>query len=67
LGFASLQLSSGLILHNCCVQYKKGSRWISIPAKQSDNPSDEKSWAVLIEFAIKEAKDKFQLRGHQSH
>ena len=58
-GFLSLTLPSGLIIHNCTLQEKDGSRWIGLPARPYTKDGST-SYALLIEFATKEARQPFQ-------
>ena len=58
-GFLSVELPSGMILHDCTIHQKNGSRWIGLPARQYEK-GGTKTWAPLIEFASKEAREKFQ-------
>jgi len=57
--FLSLTLPSGLIIHNCTLQEKDGSRWIGLPARPYTKDGST-SYALLIEFATKEARQPFQ-------
>lgn len=59
-GFVSLELPSGLILHGFTLHEKNGSRWIGMPAKEFTKSDGIKSWVPQIEFASKEARDRFQ-------
>jgi hypothetical protein len=58
-GFLSLELPSGLILHDCTIHEKNGSRWVGLPAKQYEK-NGEKTRASLVDFASREARNKFQ-------
>jgi DNA-binding cell septation regulator SpoVG len=58
--FLSLELTSGMVLHDCTLHEKNGSRWIGMPARQYEKSAGEKSWMPLIEFASKEHREKFQ-------
>jgi hypothetical protein len=58
-GFLSLELPSGMILHGCTVHQKDGSQWVGLPAKQYEKGS-ERTWAPLVEFDSKDAREKFQ-------
>jgi len=59
-GFFSLNLPSGLVIHNCTLHEKDGSRWIGLPARQYSKDDGSTSYALLIEFATKEARQQFQ-------
>jgi hypothetical protein len=48
-----------MILHGCTVHEKNSSRWIGLPAKQYEKDGS-KTWAPLVEFASKEARERFQ-------
>jgi hypothetical protein len=59
LGFLSLELPSGLVLHDLTLHRRGDDRWLSMPAKSFDKDG-AKGWAPLIEFSTKESRDKFQ-------
>lgn len=58
--FFSLELPSGMILNDCLLHQKNGSRWVNLPAREYAKPGGEKSWMPLIEFASKDARERFQ-------
>jgi hypothetical protein len=58
-GFVSLELPSGMIIHDCTMHEKNGSRWIGLPARQFEKDG-ERAWSPLVEFSSKEARNKFQ-------
>ena len=58
-GFLSLELPSGMIIRDCTVHGKNNSRWVGMPARPYEKDG-AKTWSPLIEFASKEARDKFQ-------
>jgi hypothetical protein len=59
-GFLSLQLPSGLILHNCSLHRKGDSRWVGLPARAYEKSDGGKNWEPLVEFTSKESRDRFQ-------
>jgi hypothetical protein len=59
LGFLSLELPSGMILHGCTLHEKNGSRWVGVPAKQYEKEGTQ-TWAPLVEFTCKEVRQAFQ-------
>jgi len=58
--FLSLQLPSGLVIRDCTFHQKGDSRWIGLPARPYEEPGGGKSWSPIVEFASKEARDRFQ-------
>jgi hypothetical protein len=62
-GFLSLELPSGMVIHNCALHVERGresSRWVSLPARPFGKPDGGKGWSALIEFNSKASKDRFQ-------
>jgi hypothetical protein len=59
-GFLSLELPSGMVIHNCTLHKKEGSRWVGLPARPFDKTDGGKGWSPLIEFSSKTARDRFQ-------
>lgn len=59
-GFLSLILPSGLVIHNCSLHQRDGARWIGLPARQYVKDDGAKSYAPLIEFTSKDARQRFQ-------
>jgi len=60
-GFLSLELPSGLIIHNVMLHERSNSRWVTMPAREYQKDG-EKTWMPLIEFADKETREAFQER-----
>jgi DNA-binding cell septation regulator SpoVG len=58
-GFLSLELPSGLVLHNCTLHEKNGSRWVSMPVREFQKDG-ERSWMPLVDFADKESRQVVQ-------
>jgi DNA-binding cell septation regulator SpoVG len=59
-GFLSLTLPSGLVIHNCTLHQKDGSRWIGLPARQYAKDDGTTSYTPLVEFSTKDARQRFQ-------
>lgn len=59
LGFVSLITPSGLVINDCCLHQKNGSRWFAMPAKSYDK-NGTVTWVPMVEFADKEVKERFQ-------
>jgi DNA-binding cell septation regulator SpoVG len=58
--FLTLTLPSGLILHNCSFHAKDQEQWIGLPTRQYKTGEGTVAYAPLIEFASKEARQRFQ-------
>ena len=58
-GFLSLELPSGIIIHNCMLHEKNGAKWIGLPAREYQK-GGERSWMALVDFADKESRQSFQ-------
>src|SRR5579863_1509869 len=59
-GFLSLTLPSGLVIHNCMLHERGRARWINLPSRQYSKPGGSISYTPLIEFATKNAQQRFQ-------
>jgi DNA-binding cell septation regulator SpoVG len=59
-GFLTLTLPSGLVIHNCMLHEKDGKRWIALPSRQYKNAEGSPTYTPLIEFATKDARQRFQ-------
>ena len=59
-GFITLTLPSGLMIHGCTIHRKNDSRWISLPAREYTKEDNTKSWVPIIEFATDDARKRFQ-------
>lgn len=59
-GFFSVRLPSGMILHNCTLHEKGGSRWIGPPSQKYERQGGVPGWAPIVEFASRDASDKFK-------
>jgi hypothetical protein len=58
-GFLTIETPSGLILRHVSLHEKGDVRWISMPAKSYEK-GGTKSWIPYIEFASKEARERFR-------
>ncbi len=58
-GFLSLTLPSGMVLHDCTFHEKADSRWIGLPSKRFEKDGAT-TYSPLIEFSAKEARQRFQ-------
>ena len=58
--FASIELPSGLILHDCTVHRKNDSEWVGLPGRSYTKPDGSTGWSPVVEFTNKEAKSRFQ-------
>jgi DNA-binding cell septation regulator SpoVG len=59
IGFVSLELPSGLIIHGITVHQKGDSMWVALPAREFQKDG-ERSWSPIIEFADRESRVSFQ-------
>lgn len=58
-GFISLTTPAGLVINGVTLHEKGDSRWVSMPAKQYEKDG-ETGWAPVVEFATKDARERFQ-------
>jgi hypothetical protein len=59
-GFLSLNLPSGMVIHNCTFHRKGAAQWIGLPSRQYAKDDGSMSYAPLIEFATKDARERFK-------
>ena len=60
-GFVTLQLPSGLVLHDCTYHERSdGARWVGMPARCYTNKDGATSWQRLMDFASKPSHKRFQ-------
>jgi len=59
-GFLTFTLPSGLVIQNCTLHEKEGARWIGLPSRQYTKDDGSKSYTPLVEFATREARQRFQ-------
>jgi hypothetical protein len=58
--FLTLNLPSGLVIHNCGLHEKNTKRWISFPARQYKKEDGSAGYKGLIEFADRAVSERFQ-------
>jgi DNA-binding cell septation regulator SpoVG len=58
--FLTLSLPSGLVIHNCMLHEKDGKQWIALPSRQYKKADGSPTYTPLIEFATKDARQRFQ-------
>ena len=59
-GFFTITLPSGIVINNCSLHDKGGSRWIGLPSSQFKKHDGTTVYARLVEFASKEDYAIFQ-------
>jgi hypothetical protein len=59
-GILSLNLPSGIVIHNCTLHKKGTARWIGLPARDYSAADGKVSWSPMVEFASKESRYAFQ-------
>jgi hypothetical protein len=59
-GFCSIELPSGMVIHECAFHRKADDRWLSLPAGKFEKSDGVTTWVPLVEFSSKEAKRRFQ-------
>ena len=60
-GFFSVELPSGLIIHNLTLHQKNDARWCGMPAR-SYELNGETKWSPIIEFTDDDTRRQFQER-----
>ena len=59
-GFFTVKTPSGMVLHNCSLHVKNGSRWVGLPAQKYTAKSGETSFTPIVEFVSREAANRFR-------
>jgi hypothetical protein len=59
-GFFSVNLPSGMVIHNLTVHEKGEARWIGLPAREWTNGQGVNQYAKLIEFVDRRTADRFR-------
>ena len=66
-GFATVEMASGLVIHDVSIHQRDGSTWASPPAKpmlgrdgtQMRGKDGKALWAPIISFAAKATRDRW--------
>lgn len=58
-GFFSVTLPSGMILHDCCLFEKNGSRWVSLPSQKFTDKDGKTGYKPMVEFVDRSTADNF--------
>lgn len=58
--FLSLTLPSGLIIRNCTLHQKNGSRWIGLPGRQYAKDDRSTTYSAIVAFTTKDVQREFQ-------
>ena len=58
--FFTIEMPSGLILHDCMLHEKGSARWIGLPARQYQKSSGATAWAPVVEFRDRQTADRFR-------
>jgi DNA-binding cell septation regulator SpoVG len=59
-GFFTLELSSGLVIHNLSLHVKADSRWVGMPATKYTKDDGTVSYTPILEFTSRGAADRFR-------
>jgi len=59
-GFFTLELPSGMVIHNVMLQEKGDSRWITFPSKEYTDRAGQKQFDRFIEFTDRNIADRFR-------
>jgi hypothetical protein len=60
IGFASVRLPSGMVIHKVTVHEKGEARWVGLPSREWTNDQGVKQYAKLIEFTDRRIANKFR-------
>jgi hypothetical protein len=53
-------LPSGLILCGCTLHLSAGKWWVGFPARPYNDKDGRETWAGIVDFSSKDARDRFQ-------
>jgi DNA-binding cell septation regulator SpoVG len=59
-GFLSVNLPSGMVIHNVTVHEKGEGRWVGMPSREWVNQDGAKQYSPLIEFVDRRTANKFR-------
>ncbi len=59
-GFFSVQLPSGMVLHDCTLHIKDGARWVGLPSKRFQKKDGTVAYEPLIQFTSRKIADRFR-------
>jgi hypothetical protein len=59
-GFCTLELPSGMVIHDVMLHEKGDSRWIQFPAREYTDSEGEKQFARFIEFTNRAIANRFR-------
>ena len=59
LGFCSLTMPSGMVLHGITYHVKADKRWVGLPAREFAGKNGEKSWSPMVEIPDRDTRDRF--------
>jgi DNA-binding cell septation regulator SpoVG len=60
-GFFSVHLPSGMVVHDCGLFEKNGSRWVALPSKKFTSTSGKVSWSPIVEIPDRQDMDRFRI------
>jgi DNA-binding cell septation regulator SpoVG len=60
-GFFTVHLPNGIVIHNCGVFEKNGSRWVALPSKKITSTSGKVTWSPIVEIPDRDAMDRFRI------
>jgi len=58
-GFFDLELPSGLVLCGCSLHFRE-RLWVGFPGRPYKYQDGNETWAKIVDFSSKEARDRFQ-------
>lgn len=58
-GYLSVELPSGLVLHDCTVHEREGSRWVGLPRKSYTDRDGAEQWQAVVEIPDRARRDRF--------
>lgn len=58
-GFLTVELPSGLVLHDCTVHERDGSRWVGLPRKSYTDRDGAEQWQPVVEIPDRARRDRF--------
>lgn len=59
-GFFDLALPSGMVLRGCTLLVKGDHTWVGLPGRRYVDADGVETWANVIDFSDRVAKDQFQ-------
>ena len=59
-GFLTIALPSGMVLHDCTLHVKNGSKWIGLPSQKFEGKDGKTGYKPIVEFVDRATAEHFR-------